>query len=272
MTRYAKRPDAKRQNKRAGWLRAGISGVASATARNPVAVGGTTAFLVSLAFVSANAVFYQPQVHPNAFLSTRELGPRALPDAAPEHPHPRAAPRDVRQVDPLPDAGAGEEADPGSTGSVPVQADGDETVRSVQDVLSDLGLYRGPIDGMAGPQTNAAIETYRRVVGLDEGHQIDAALLNQLGLGSGGQSAPAPAEPGTDHGVQTASAEAGDATIRRIQAGLKAFGNDGIEIDGMMGARTEQAIREFQSLFGLPVTGEPDAVLVTKMKEIGLIN
>jgi len=60
--------------------------------------------------------------------------------------------------------------------------------------------------------------------------------------------------------------------IVRVQAGLKAFGNDGIEIDGVIGGRTRDAIREFQSLFDLPVTGEPDASLVTKMQEIGLIN
>ena len=47
--------------------------------------------------------------------------------------------------------------------------------------------------------------------------------------------------------------------VQKIQAGLKAFGNDGMEIDGVIGAKTRAAIREFQSLFGLPVTGEPDA-------------
>jgi peptidoglycan hydrolase-like protein with peptidoglycan-binding domain len=60
--------------------------------------------------------------------------------------------------------------------------------------------------------------------------------------------------------------------IVRIQAGLKAFGNDGIELDGVVGARTRSAIREFQSLFGLPLTGEPDEALYAKMREIGLTN
>lgn len=63
----------------------------------------------------------------------------------------------------------------------------------------------------------------------------------------------------------------GDAVLRRVQAGLKAFGNDGIEIDGVMGERTRTAISEFQSLFGLPVTGEADPALIAKMQEIGLI-
>ena len=58
----------------------------------------------------------------------------------------------------------------------------------------------------------------------------------------------------------------------KIQAGLKAFGNDGIEIDGVIGARTKAAIREFQALFGLPETGEPDPAVYAKMREIGLTN
>ena len=60
--------------------------------------------------------------------------------------------------------------------------------------------------------------------------------------------------------------------ILKIQAGLKAFGNDGMEIDGVIGSKTRAAIKEFQSLFGLPVTGEPDEKLYAKMREIGLTN
>ncbi len=63
-----------------------------------------------------------------------------------------------------------------------------------------------------------------------------------------------------------------DPMVQKIQAGLKAFGNDGMEIDGVIGAKTRAAIREFQSLFGLPVTGEPDQKLYAKMREIGLTN
>ena len=63
-----------------------------------------------------------------------------------------------------------------------------------------------------------------------------------------------------------------DPMVQKIQAGLKAFGNDGMEIDGVIGAKTRSAIREFQSLFGLPVTGEPDQKVYAKMREIGLTN
>src|SRR5690606_10525323 len=85
---------------------------------------------------------------------------------------------------------------------------------------------------------------------------------------------PRPAEVAEqERPVQVASTEpVNDPLIERIQAGLKAFGNDGIEVDGIVGEDTRAAIREFQSLFGLEVTGEPDAALLAKMREIGLTN
>ncbi|TIU66227.1 MAG: peptidoglycan-binding protein, partial [Mesorhizobium sp.] len=69
-----------------------------------------------------------------------------------------------------------------------------------------------------------------------------------------------------------APVQAPDARIIKIQAGLKAFGNDDMQLDGVVGARTKAAIKEFQSLFGLPETGEPDEVVYVKMREIGLTN
>jgi peptidoglycan hydrolase-like protein with peptidoglycan-binding domain len=45
-----------------------------------------------------------------------------------------------------------------------------------------------------------------------------------------------------------------------------------MEIDGVIGSRTQAALREFQSLFGLPETGQPDQAVYAKMKEIGLTN
>lgn len=39
--------------------------------RNPVLTGGATAFLVVLSFVSANALWYQPEAHNAVFFRTR---------------------------------------------------------------------------------------------------------------------------------------------------------------------------------------------------------
>ena len=112
-----------------------------------------------------------------------------------------------------------------------------------------------------------------QLAGLDVSGEIDEALLRQLANRRAEErEVPTPAPRPT----QVASARRDDGLSRddivRIQAGLKAFGHDGIEIDGVVGFKTKGAIREFQSLFGLPVTGEPDVALMEKMREIGLTN
>ncbi|TIP62921.1 MAG: peptidoglycan-binding protein, partial [Mesorhizobium sp.] len=45
----------------------------SQISRNPVLVGGSTAFLVTLFYVSANALWYQPFPHAGAFFATRSM-------------------------------------------------------------------------------------------------------------------------------------------------------------------------------------------------------
>ena len=61
------------------------------------------------------------------------------------------------------------------------------------------------------------------------------------------------------------------AEVVKVQAALKAFGNTSVVVDGLAGGQTETAIREFQGLFRLPVTGEIDGPLLDKMRDVGLI-
>lgn len=224
----------------------------AAVARNPMLVGGTTAFLIALFFVSANAMWYQPHFHKGAFFPTRDLPQNVLPREG-EQPASRTRTSSAEDV-----------------------PSGDPTVEQVQKVLHDLKLYRGKVDGELGTDTAEAILTYQKIVGQPMTGEIDDALLSQLGVQTSTASiTPTPTDPAARaHEAATASiADSGlPATerISRIQAGLRAFGNESVEIDGMVGTKTRNAIKEFQSLFGLAVTGEPDEELYVKMREIGL--
>lgn len=229
-------------------------------ARNPVAVGGCTAFLVSFCFVSANALWYQPQSHPSALLPTRALeftSPEPA-EALPAFRGPVRPPVPEKKV----------EAPAPTTIADPVVAE-------VQEILRDLRLYDGPVDGIPGSRTRDAIRNYQRVVGLEQNGAMDETLLSHLGARSAAAAAPVPLprpEPGATASIVPAPAAQadGDTTVSRIQSGLRAFGNRHIEIDGIAGAQTTAAIREFQALFGLAETGNPDAAVLTKMQELGL--
>lgn len=236
--------------------------VGAAIARNPVLVGGATAFIVALSYVSANALWYQPHFHSGAFFSTRANNYVGPPDPSDNE----TTIKIERQ----------------SEVAVP-KAKPDPVVEQVQAILQSMNLYAGDVDGIDGPNTRKAIETYRKAMRMEISGDIDDALLEQLGAGDTTAGIKpkkvAAAEPEPEIKAETVSAKVTDADgstpdpmVQKVQAGLKAFGNEGMEIDGVIGAKTRSAIREFQSLFGLPVTGEPDQQVYAKMREIGLTN
>ncbi|KRB14887.1 peptidoglycan-binding protein [Mesorhizobium sp. Root695] len=265
MARSAKQPKAVKRRSNA--FQDGAVAVGGMISRNPVLVGGSTAFLVTLFYVSANALWYQPFPHAGAFFATRSI--EGFPRAASDEPEttfnivrPSGAPAPIK---------------------------GDPVVEQVQGILKDLDFYSGTVDGISGPNTRKAIQAYQQKVGLNASGEIDALLLDQLGATPKTASVVPRPQPRPDMpaavpvSLQTnsgqantadpnAATQAPDARIVKIQAGLKAFGNDDMQLDGVVGARTKAAIKEFQSLFGLPQTGEPDEIVYVKMREIGLTN
>lgn len=259
MARSAKQPRAAKRQSSA--FEEGAIALGGMISRNPVLVGGSTAFLVTLFYVSANALWYQPFPHAGAFFATRS-------------------------IEDFPRAGADE---PETTINIVRPAvKSDPTVEQVQGILKDLDFYSGTVDGISGPNTRKAIQAYQQKVGLPATGEIDAVLLDQLGAKQTTAAIPHPVPRPVDSAMAPAAASAPvpipasasadaaaqvpDARIIKIQAGLKAFGNDDMQLDGVVGARTKAAIKEFQSLFGLPQTGEPDEIVYVKMREIGLTN
>ncbi len=258
---------AKRHVEERSRLQDGALALGGLIARNPILVGGSTAFLVALSYVSANALWYQPYPHKGAFFSTRDIV--EFPDMNPDMPE-----TTIKIERPQAEA---------------VRPQGDPEVEQAQSILRDLDFYDGDIDGLNGPNTRKAVEAYQRKVGLAVTGTIDHLLLEQLGAvetTSGiaprptprAEAVPAqprrPVQPQAPAAARTEPAPDTSLAARtmKIQAGLKAFGNNGIEIDGVVGGATKSAIREFQALFGLPETGEPDQQVYLKMREIGLVN
>ena len=249
MARSARQPEIERS-----WtalLAQGAAALSAMIGRNPVLVGGSTAFLVALAFVSANALWYQPHAHSGAFFATRDF---------PGQWDGETTINIERPVRPIP------------------MARRDPKVEQAQAVLKELDFYDGEVDGIFGPNTRAAIERYQVKMRLVVTGQADDRLLDELGSVSttaGIVPTPAPRpelEPKAQPEFPGAAAVPGDQSLVRIQAGLRAFGNEAVEIDGVLGTRTKSAILEFQSLFGLPQTGEPDGEVLAKMQQIGLTN
>lgn len=239
--------------------------------RNPAVAGGFTAFAVVFAYVASNALWYQPQAHGHVFLRTRP--------AHVFHATKRQPAMSIPQ-------GSAASSSAKQSAAAPAPKS-DPLIARMQTQLKELGLYDGPVDGIDGPQTESALEAYEKARPPVAKTAAAAPAGDQPASDPAGSQpavvvpVPRPTPPEADVDSTTTTAEIPSqsassrlpaADIVRIQAGLKAFGNDGIEIDGVIGSRTRGAIREFQALFHMPVTGEPDRALLAKMQDIGLIN
>lgn len=268
--RPSKQPAKRRES---GILLRGFVATGEVIARNPAIAGGTTAFLVSLCFVSANALWYQPHFYDGAFFATRHMAKAGATHATPAviRPSARPEPQPDREITGAVQTSPSLRVEREGAGS-----EGNIKLQGVQSALADLGLYGGTVDGLNGPQTKSAIANYQRILGIEASGEVDENLLRHLGLDEAAQVPPPTPRPTKVAAVASAPdtdrASVGKSETKKIQAGLKAFGNDGIEVDGVAGADTHAALREFQSLFGLPVTGEPNGQVLAKMKDIGLVN
>lgn len=252
----------------------------AAKAPNRLAWGGGTALAIVFAFVASNAMWYQPHGHLRPLVVTRTPATPTPSQPVQEARSPAAdRPADISiQRLSLPDEIAVPRLTaPAVPGPVPPRAVGDPVVTEAQRIMAELGIYKGEVDGLTGPQTNEAISRYRKMVGLPDGTTVDGQLLSSLGarVDSARLQPPRPSleqtaavRPVPSAPVPTAPASV---SVERIQAGLRAFGNEKVDVDGRVGPNTSAAIREFQSLFGLPVTGQPDPDVFAKMTEIGLI-
>lgn len=107
--------------------------------------------------------------------------------------------------------------------------------------------------------TAAFMDAYNQmVVSL---RQYQAQTVRGQGLGGGGRlgvdGAAAPSQ--TSAPAASSNAAAPRITLRTAQDRLNELGYDAGTADGKMGARTVQALRQFQQDYGLPVTGRLDA-------------
>jgi peptidoglycan hydrolase-like protein with peptidoglycan-binding domain len=67
-------------------------------------------------------------------------------------------------------------------------------VERVQKALKQNGHDPGPIDGVNGPRTRAALKTYQTAQGLEATGRLDDATLAKLGE-TGGDTRPSPVDP-----------------------------------------------------------------------------
>jgi peptidoglycan hydrolase-like protein with peptidoglycan-binding domain len=189
-------------------------------------------FLVLATGIAGNALFLQGGPHPAPLFATREA---SFDDAS-------------------------------SAPAVPVShpvAPRDDLVLAVQAALREKGLYAGPLDGIAGPLTSAAITVFERASGREPTGAASLEILAELSAPEAGSAeghdepASPPAQP--------------DPRLAIVQAALARAAYGPLPADGLFGPQTRSAIERFQLDHGLPVTGEYSEALVVELRAVGAL-
>ncbi len=249
---------------RAGAL-AVLAGARIVAAR-PVLFGSLAVFSTLFGVVADNALNRQTGRHPHPMLMTRGGEPTRLASAQ--------LTSEAQASTPVPTArmAVAEPVIANDPRIVPFPL-----VREAQQLLADQGFYKAPIDGRAGQATDMAIRDFQATKGLKVDGMATPLLLSQLRqaanpppaleedpiarLASGGT-----VDPGQTGGI----AAGGDSElVRRIQARLAEARVADLKADGILGERTRAAIRTFQALESLEVTGEPSQEVLARLEDTG---
>jgi peptidoglycan hydrolase-like protein with peptidoglycan-binding domain len=134
-------------------------------------------------------------------------------------------------------------------------------ISAVQEELSALELFDGPVDGVSGDKTRAAIIAYQRKHRLEPSGKADRNLLDHLRFTRTLLQA--------SEYTGTVASLAVDEKVARVQKGLAALGYRPGAFDGVLGDETREAIRQFERDRNWPVTGELSDLLIAELSDIG---
>ena len=122
-------------------------------------------------------------------------------------------------------------------------------VRKMQKRLAELGYPVGVIDGVWGDDTQLAVNLFQCAIGYTERNYATSSMLKKLYAKNAPVYDPcAPLKKG-DKGTD----------VLIMQTTLALMGYDPGKLDGVYGTNTIAAVKRFQEVAGLSVTGEADA-------------
>src|SRR5918998_5614860 len=125
------------------------------------------------------------------------------------------------------------------------QPGGSPRVRALQRKLRAAGHRPGPVDGLYGPLTEAAVERLQR----DSGLAVDGIVGPQTRRVLNAKAPPL--APGAGYGHPGGSPQ-----VRDVQQRLRALGQRPGPVDGRYGPRTQAAIERFQRKAGQRPSGQ----------------
>ncbi len=137
----------------------------------------------------------------------------------------------------------------GEAGNTSVHPKFNADVEVIQKNLKDQGFYSSKVDGVSGPATEAAIRAYAKENGIAGTANLRQKVLEHIQYNRRLRDAIRITTPAKTGGVTPK-------TVGLIQTGLSELGYDPGPVDGKIGQKTQDAIRDFQRDRALIPTGK----------------
>ena len=125
--------------------------------------------------------------------------------------------------------------------------------RTLQQALTDLGHYKGKVDGVYGPQTVEAVQSLQKAHGLPETGTVDRATALAIQADLAAKSGSTSLQDG--------------AATAAVQQTLKLAGYWDGPVDGVWTDDLTAALKKFQTDLGVPATGAVDAATVAAFQQ-----
>ncbi len=233
------------------------------TRKNTLFFVGSLLFSISFLFISFNALFSQMTTHQNIltqmkFSSIQSIGKsstlsekeaklqefsRATSVYSPNHHHTNS---------PFPPQSA--------------------SMLEKQKKLAKLGLYDGPLDGLEGPKTRRAITLWKQQTAQKmQKNALSNPATDEIAILIKQSETDTTDTKNVTH-LKEAILEPSVEDIIQVQKALHIFGNEEVIVTGIEDQKTIEALKQFQKMFDLPVTGKINHTILMKMREIGLLN
>ncbi|UTO27744.1 peptidoglycan-binding domain-containing protein [Bartonella harrusi] len=237
------------------------------TKKNTLLFAGLILFTISFVFVSFNALFSQMIMHQDVFTKMKF-----------------AFDSDIEQNSSLPGKEEKTRAvsrDASVSFLIPLQNNLSspallENTLKMQKKLAKLGFYDGPLDGIEGPKTRRAIALWKQ----QTAHEMQKNILlktatDEIAILIRRSEREMTNETTRINDVPRLKENVSEplvVDIIRVQKALRIFGHNEVIITGIEDHKTTEALKQFQKMFDLPITGKTDHTVLMKMHEVGLLN
>lgn len=140
---------------------------------------------------------------------------------------------------------------------------GPQAAQMVQERLHQQGLYTGGMQGIWGPDSQAALERFQQTHGLQVTGQLNQATLATLGISP--EQLMATARPAAPAATPVEGSTLSQAQVQAVQSRLRSLNFYRGSLDGIWGAETQSAIERFQQGRGLQPNGQLNPATITAL-------